>query len=278
MMGHEISMNGISFPEKFLLYGCGNMAGAMLAGWIRAGIDANRFFIIDPFAKDLPAGTHHLERDKSGGTVEKYAHVLLGIKPQMLAQLAPEIETLLAPDATVISILAGSRVESLRKYFRGRTIARLMPNLAAAIGKSPMALHAPDLDKQSRNELDRYFAPLGETLWIDDEGHMDAVTALAGSGPAFVYRFIAALAEAGVELGLPAEQADRLARSMVEGAATLAAASAENANDLAARVTSPGGTTAAGLAILDSEDALRKLVQHTLAAATQRGVELSKEE
>lgn len=257
--------------SKILIFGCGNMGGAMLRGWLAAGMEAARFVVIDPAVRDLPEGVMvHRSAQEAEGTFET---VLLGIKPQMLTALAPEIAPLLAPDAWLISILAGSEIATLTAHFTDARIVRLMPNLAAAIGKSPLGLFSNAAD---RHEVEALLAPLGTPIWLDDEAHMDAVTALAGSGPAFLYRFIEALAQGGVEAGLPNEIAERLALAMVEGAAKLAADSAESPDQLAARVTSPGGTTAAGLAVLDDGGALQRLVAATLRAAKDRGAELAK--
>ncbi len=153
-----------------------------------------------------------------------------------------------------------------------------MPNLAAAIGKSPLGLFSQMLDSDGSRQLESMLAALGKTIWLSEEAQMDAVTALAGSGPAFVYRFIDALAAGGVATGLPNDVAAKLALAMVEGAAELAAMSDETPAELAARVTSPGGTTAAGLAVLNHNDALQKLVAETLTAARDRGAELAKGE
>jgi pyrroline-5-carboxylate reductase len=261
------------FPSEMLIYGCGNMGGAMLRGWLAAGVTAERFSVVDPVAEGLPEGVwlhrsaQELER--------KFNAVVLGIKPQMLASLAPDIARLLAPNAMVISILAGAQTETLSSHFPNTRIVRLMPNLAAAIGKSPLGLFSEQFDEAARTDLEAMLAPLGTAIWLRDEAQMDAVTALAGSGPAFVYRFIDALAQGGVATGLPPEVAARLALAMTEGAALLAAASPESPADLAARVTSPGGTTAAGLTVLDNDGALRSLVEATLRAARDRGAELA---
>jgi pyrroline-5-carboxylate reductase len=248
--------------NPMLLFGCGNMGGAMLQGWLASGIDPAAFVVVDPYAKDLPAGV--------GTTANgRFNIALLAIKPQMFPELAADFEALLAPDALVISILAGTRIEALQAKLPGRTITRLMPNLAAALGKSPLGLFP------LHDGMDQILVPLGSTFWLDNEEQMDAVTALAGSGPAFVYRFIDALAAGGAKLGLDREQALGLAIAMVEGAAQLAAQSDADPQDLARRVTSPGGTTAAGLAVLDDNAALEHLIEATLAAARDRGVELS---
>jgi pyrroline-5-carboxylate reductase len=260
-------------PENpMLVFGCGNMGRAMLEGWLASGIAAASFVVVDPFANGIPADVRHHANAAAVG--RRFQTALLAIKPQMIAQLTEDIEVLLAPDALVISILAGTRIDTLAAKFPGRTVLRLMPNLAASLGKSPLGLFAAtDIDK---GEIETLLQPLGTSYWLAAEELMDAVTALAGSGPAFVYRFIDALAKAGESLGLDADQSLGLAQSMVQGAAELAAISGADPQELAARVTSPGGTTAAGLAVLDEDGALEKLVKATLKAARDRGFELSK--
>ena len=199
---------------------------------------------------------------------------MLAIKPQLFQEAASNIGLLLKPHALVFSILAGTRLARLQAAFPKRSIIRLMPNLAVAIGKSPMGMFtSASLD---RTAVDQLLSPLGTSFWLTSEDQMDAVTALAGSGPAFVYRFIDALAQAGEELGLDAATSLGLAKSMVEGAALLAADSDDQPQVLARRVTSPGGTTAAGLSVLADKDALKNLVLKTLTAARDRGADLAK--
>jgi pyrroline-5-carboxylate reductase len=264
-----------TFPH-ILIFGCGNMGGAMLRGWLAAGVGQERFTVVDPAVRNLPEG---VAVHRSANEVDRtFDTVLLGIKPQMLASLAPEIAPLLTPDALLISILAGAETATLAAHFPGARIVRLMPNLAAAIGKSPLGLFSEHLNAEAQAGLNAMLAPLGTPVWLDDESHMDAVTALAGSGPAFVYRFIDAMAQGGIEAGLEPDVAARLALATVEGAALLAAASNETPSELATRVTSPGGTTAAGLTMLDDGDALKTLVAETLRAARDRGAELAKGE
>jgi len=263
-----------AIPSKICIFGCGNMGSAMLRGWIAGGIAPDRFHVIDPTAQGLPDGVI-LSRSAQELDVN-FDVFVLGIKPQMLASLAPDIGKLLAPQAILLSILAGIRTDSLAAHFPSTQILRVMPNLAASLGKSPLGIFSPADSAVSRADIAALLAPLGTPVWIEDENHMDAVTALAGSGPAFVYRFINALTEGGVATGLPKDVAALLAVSMTEGAAMLAATSTETPETLAARVTSPGGTTAAGLAVLDDEDALNRLVAETLEAARDRGAELAK--
>lgn len=262
------------FPASMLIFGCGNMGGAMLRGWIAGGVDPARFTVIDPVADNLPDGVRLLRSATAASG--QFEAVLLGIKPQLLAELAPAIAPLLAPYATLVSILAGTTSATLANHFTESRIVRLMPNLAAAIGKSPLGLWSAEGDPGFRSGIDHWFSPLGQPLWLDSEAQMDAVTALAGSGPAFVYRYIDALAAGGAALGLSPELSGKLALAMVEGAALLAAQSEEGPAALAKRVTSPGGTTAAGLGVLDKDNALAQLVQATLRAAAMRGAELAK--
>ncbi len=267
-------MTNPSFPDNFLIFGCGNMGGAMLRGWTASGIAPERFTVIDPAVKNLPKGVRHYP---SAAPVEgSFNSVLLGIKPQLLTQLAGELTPLLAPNAVLISILAGAQSGSISKAFPNANVVRLMPNLAAEIGKSPLALYAAAMSIAQKQALETWLAPLGLPIWLDDETKMDAVTALVGSGPAFVFRFIDALGAAGATLGLEPQQAMKLAVSMAEGAALLAAKTEASPRQLAALVTSPGGTTAAGLAELDRNDGLANLIEATLRAARDRGVELGK--
>jgi pyrroline-5-carboxylate reductase len=260
------------FPDTFLIFGCGNMGGAMLRGWISAGIPATRFTVVDPVAENLPDGVSCF---RSAAQVRgTFDAVLLGIKPQMLPQLASELAPLISPAATLFSILAGSNCTRISDAFLGIRVVRVMPNLAAAIGKSPIGLWSDTVSAADQSSIARYFAPLGMPIWLQAEDQMDAITALAGSGPAFVYRFIDALAAAGTNMGLDQKQAAMIAKAMVEGAALLAAQSDESPRELAARVTSPGGTTAAGLYVLDKDHSLEKLVENTLCAARDRGAAL----
>lgn len=264
-------MPEISSP--ILIVGCGNMGGAMLRGWLAAGRPPSHFTVIDPVAQYLPADVRQVASADALDTL--FDTVLLGIKPQLLESLAPAIRARMAPDALVLSMLAGAMTPTLAALFPDTRIARLMPNLSAALGLSPLGLFSAALSPEERDAVNAFVAPLGTPVWIEDETQMDAVTALAGSGPAFVYRFIDALAQGGVAAGLPAETSARLAMATVAGAARLAAVSGESPAALAMRVTSPGGTTAAGLAVLDAGDRLQKLVEATLKAARDRGAQLA---
>lgn len=260
--------------DRLLLIGCGNMAGAMLQGWLLASRSPEQFTVVDPAPRDLPAGVRKLETIPRSGDFDA---ILLGVKPQLLAQVAEPVGVLAGPDTVVISILAGVELAVLADHFpRAKGWVRVMPNLAAAICRSPMAVAMRGLDEPTSRAVFSLLGPLG-TPQLVSELQFDVVTALAGSGPAFVYRFIDALALAAADLGLPHETAESLALATVDGAAALAAISEDDPRELARRVASPGGTTQAGLDALDEGDSLRLLLEKTLRAARDRSTEMAAE-
>jgi pyrroline-5-carboxylate reductase len=260
--------------DRILIVGCGNMAGAMLEGWLAAGFRPGRFTVVDPAARELPAGVRRLVELPEG---EAFGAILLGIKPQLLAEVAPRVAPLAGPGTVLFSILAGVELAVLETRFpRAGGIVRVMPNLSAALGKSPIALASRGLEPPGQVAAVELLEPLGTAEWIPEE-EFDLVTALAGSGPAFVYRFIDALAQAAATLGLADEQARRLALATVDGAAALATASPHDPGELARRVASPGGVTQAGLDALDQGGSLGRLVTETLRAARDRSAEMAAE-
>lgn len=261
--------------QNILLVGCGNMAGAMLEGWLKGGIAASRFTIVDPKRTEAPEGVTLLgELPREG----RFDVVMLGIKPQGLDEAAPAIGALVGRETTLFSILAGVEFESLAARFPAAgAVVRIMPNLAAAIGKSPIALDSRGLDETGRAAVTAMMAHLGTPEWLAREDLFDSVTALAGCGPAFVYRFIDALAAGGVALGLEEGQSQRLAVAMVEGAAQLASASPFSPGELADKVASPGGSTRAGMNVLDADEALARLIAATMAASRDRNAEMAAE-
>lgn len=260
--------------ETILLVGCGNMAGAMLEGWLAAGLDPARFTVVEPSDKQLPEG---IVRHRAVPETGRFDAILLGVKPQILGAVAPGVARLAGGDTTVLSLLAGVELATLAERFPSAAAhVRVMPNLAVALGKAPIALAGCGINEAGRAALVALMEPLGTPEWVG-EAEFDLVTALTGSGPGFVYRFIDALAFAAADLGLPREQAERMALAMVEGAAALAAASTESPGKLADRVASPGGMTREGLNVLDADGALVKLVTDTLRAARDRGAELAAE-
>jgi pyrroline-5-carboxylate reductase len=260
--------------RSILLVGCGNMAGAMLEGWLAGGMAPEGFSVFDPAKRALPAGVTALS---SLGEGADFDAILLGVKPQVLAEVAPKVEPLAGPGTTMLSLLAGVELATLAARFpRAGGLVRVMPNLAVAIGKAPIGLAADRCNEAARAAVIELLQPLGSPEWIGEED-LDLFTALAGSGPAFVYRFIAALAQGAQKLGLNGGQSARIATAMVEGAAALAASSPHDPGTLADMVASPGGTTRAGLDVLDLDEALACLVEQTLRAARDRSAAMARE-
>lgn len=263
------------WPASMVIVGCGNMGGAMLAGWLRGGIEPSCFTIVDPFLKAAPEGVTLL-RDLAQLPEAGFDCLLIGVKPQMLGEVAPRIAPLAHGHVVVLSILAGVELSSLARRFPvAGGLVRIMLNLSAAIGKSPIALAAGVGATQHKDAVTSLMNPLGTPEWID-ESLFDLVTALAGSGPAFVYRFIDTLASGATAIGLDPAQARRLALATVEGASLLASSSEAGPGELARRVASPGGTTQAGLDILDADNALADLIRETLQAAADRSAEMAR--
>ena len=199
--------------------------------------------------------------------------IILAVKPQQLEIVAPMLRGVRA--AILVSILAGVEAGALAARFEVGAIVRAMPNLPVAIGKGVTALYTSSNDPAVRGTAEALARPLGLVEWIEQEAQFDAVTALAGCGPGFVFRFADALMQAGVALGLPQVQAARLAIATLEGSAMMAAASADTPAVLADRVASPGGSTRKGLDILDTEEALVRLMKATLAASARRNAEMA---
>lgn len=256
----------MSLPASLWLVGCGNMGGAMLRRWLDAGLAPEAVSVIDPHPRDVPAGVL-IVTEPPAGTPEA---IVLAVKPQQLDAAAAMLGG--QGGATLVSILAGVDHATLAARFAG-PVVRAMPNLPVAIGRGVTALYAP----AGRDPLaEALAAPLGAVEWLADEALFDAVTALSGCGPGFVFRFIDALARAGEALGLPADQAARLALATVAGAAAMAAGADADPVTLADRVASPGGSTRKGLDVLDADGGLADLLRRTLAASAERNAELGR--
>lgn len=256
---------------RLLMVGCGNMGGVMLHRWLEAGVRPGRVTVVSPSGRTMPDGVTVVPAipDEADGT---YDVILLALKPQQVATLRGGPLADHAP-RLLISILAGVEHADLVPLSGATTVLRAMPNMAVETGHGVVALHPVANDVMA--DMEAMMEPLGLVEWIADEALFDAVTALAGSGPAYVYRFIDALAAAGVALGMPRDVAARLALATVEGAATSAARSDVPPGTLAEQVASPGGSTREGLKVLDEGDALATLVHGTLDAATRRNGELA---
>ena len=253
----------------FWIVGCGKMAGAMVAGWRRAGVLGEDVLAVRPSGTPVE-GTRVVTAIPASGEPDL---VLLGVKPQVLDGIVDELEPRVGPRTTLLSILAGAELASLRRRFpRAATIVRAMPNLPVAVGEGVTALIG---ERAIGDAMRARFDALGRVHLARDEAEFAAVGGLAGSGPAYVARFVEALARAGAGRGLDPDDAIALALQTVLGTAKLAAATGEPMAALAARVASPKGTTLAGLAVLDEDGALDRLLARTLDAAASRSAELA---
>lgn len=258
---------------RLWIVGCGNMGAAMLERWLATGLAPGRVTIVDPDPLVRPDGVNvHDTPELAAGAPDI---VLLAVKPQMLATVAATLAPALNSGTILISILAGASLATLRAQLpTAGPIVRAMPNLPVAIGSGVIAVHGEGTAIE-HHRVARLLAPLGAVEWLSSETQFDAVTALSGSGPAFVCRFVEALSAGGAALGLDQAQAARMALATVSGTAALLAARAETPAAMARRVTSPNGTTAAGLAILDDSGDFARRISATLTAATERAIELA---
>lgn len=254
-------------PGSLWLVGCGNMGAAMLGRWVGAGADPVAITVIDPGMPAVPPGINCVAKMPAGPAPDI---LVLAIKPQQLPAFSAELASWQGAAPLIVSILAGVDVATLAEKLAAKRVVRAMPNLAVAIGKGVTALFSATGEGSVRDAALQLARPLGHVEWIDDERLFDAVTALSGSGPAFLFRFIEALGAAGAAIGLPQEMAARLALATVEGAALLAAQSAQSPGGLADRVASKGGSTREGLNVLDADEALTRLLTTTLEAARRR--------
>lgn len=262
-------------PRTVLLVGAGRMGGAMIEGWRVAGpVSMDELIVRDPAPSPeaLVAGESGALLTPVDADLARAATVVLAVKPQLWRQVAAEIEPFLAPEAIVVSVAAGVASGDIAAALGGRAVARVMPTTAVAIGQGAITIYA-DSD-EARARAHALFAPLGGVVDVDDEDLMHAATAVSGSGPAYLYAFVEALEAAAVNAGLPPADAATLARATVSGAAALMASSDAEPAELRRQVTSPGGTTQAGLEQLIGGDALQALLGRTVDAAVKRSKEL----
>jgi len=254
------------------------MGSALLKGWLRQGIGP--VIVIEPKPSAeiralAKARKIVLVAAPSAVTAKKPSACVVAVKPQILKGEAPLLAAF-AGTALMISIAAGTDTKSLSKAWGTKArIIRAMPNIAGAIAKGITGLYAPkNVSAADRKRADALLSALGETVWVEKETLIDSVTAVSGSGPAYLFLMAEALTEAGVAEGLPRTQAEKLARATVSGAGALLASEKTSAAALREAVTSPGGTTAAALAILMAKDGLAPLVKRAVRAARKRAQEL----
>jgi pyrroline-5-carboxylate reductase len=266
-----------TFTGGLLLVGCGNMAGAMLARWVAAGLNPARVHVVDPSPAVLPAGvaSHNSMADWAASGA-KAQWVLLGVKPQQLGEIGNGLVPFIGADTRLLSILAGvSLADLVDRFPDARAHVRILPNLPARIGAGVTAVAATGADASDDAVLDALLTPLGSVMRLADDSQMDLVTAFTGSGPAFILRLIEAYAAAGERLGFTPDEALTLASATFGGATAWLASSGEAPANLVAQVASKGGTTQAGLDVLDADGRLVALMTEVLRAARDRGRELA---
>jgi pyrroline-5-carboxylate reductase len=264
-----------------LLVGGGKMGGAMLAGWLERGVGASDIHVVEP---DVKAGAALRDRYKvtiHGTLPERLDQapslVVFAVKPQVLATVAPPYKRYVGPDTVFLSIAAGKTIAFFERHLGSdAAIIRAMPNTPAAVGRGITVLYANGATSEDQMDFcETLMTAVGAVRWAVSEAQFDAVTAVSGSGPAYVFLMIECLAEAGVAAGLPADLAMDLARATVTGSGELAHRSDETAETLRRNVTSPGGTTAAALEVLMGQDGLKDLMARAVAAAARRSKELA---
>lgn len=264
------------------LIGAGNMGLAMLEGWASEGLCGDQVAVIEPNPSErlqtiCRAKGYALGPAPAAASVARDA-VILAVKPQMLDAGAEAAAPFVGPGSLVVSILAGKRIADIAARLpAAQVIVRAMPNTPAAIARGVTGAYAGGATSEDQRALAHaLLAAVGQVEWVDSEALIDAVTAVSGSGPAYVFYLVECLAAAGVEAGLPAALSARLARATIEGAGELLHRQSDvSAEALRQRVTSPGGTTAAALSVLMAEDGLAPLMSRAVAAAKKRAGELS---
>jgi pyrroline-5-carboxylate reductase len=277
----EISMNTAQSLAQIqgtvVLAGAGKMGGAMLAGWLAQGLDAKRVVVIEPHPSDdiralAAKGVRLNPPPRDAGNT---AALVIALKPQAFREAAPGLRPFAGPATLAVSIMAGTTIASIAEGCGG-SVVRAMPNTPAAIGRGiTVAVAAKNVGPAQRDIADGLLRATGMVEWVEDEGLMDAVTAVSGSGPAYVFLLAEELARAGVEAGLPEALATKLARETVAGAGELLHRSDLASATLRQNVTSPGGTTAAALEVLMGPDGMQSLLTRAVAAATGRSKELA---
>ncbi|MEE8306857.1 MAG: pyrroline-5-carboxylate reductase [Gammaproteobacteria bacterium] len=264
----------MSESQSIVLVGCGNMGGALLRGWAANNVDLDTITVIDPDPQvsgvcESVGVTHVVALEEL--VSPRATVVIFAVKPQLMAKVVPQYTDMRA-DTLFVSVAAGTRLETFSNWLGDVPVVRAMPNMPAAIQQGMTVLCANAVVTETQRALcGRLLEAVGEVAWLEQEGLMDAVTAVSGSGPAYVFLFIEALAQAGVNAGLPDNLAQRLAKVTVAGAGQLALPAEFDAKALRESVSSPGGTTEQALKVLMAEGGLEDLIQEAVKAAEQRG-------
>ncbi len=262
-----------------VLIGAGNMGGAMLSGWLKKGVPGSSVIVVDPRPSDAmasmlkDAGASHVtaapENIKAG-------ILFMAVKPQLMDTVLPSLKTLVGEETVIVSIAAGKTLANIESHLGKAATVRAMPNTPAMVGRGVTGAYANEaVSAAQRAVVEELLKVSGPVEWVASEGDIDAVTAVSGSGPAYVFYLVECMAEAGRKAGLPADLAMRLARETVAGAGELLHQSPEEASKLRQNVTSPGGTTAAALSVLMADDGMQPLFDKAIAAAKTRAEELA---
>jgi pyrroline-5-carboxylate reductase len=286
LRGDDVGIVVITSPARALsdlqgsivLAGAGKMGGAMLSGWLAQGLDANRVAVIEPYPSDeiKALAAKGVRLNPTLSDLGHVAALVIAVKPQMFREAGPPLRSFAGSSTLVVSIMAGITIASIRQVCGG-SVVRAMPNTPAAIGRGiTVAVAAGTVSAAQRAVADALLRAIGAVEWTGDETLMDAVTAVSGSGPAYVFLLAEELARAGVEAGLPPELATKLARETVVGSGELLHRSELDAATLRQNVSSPGGTTAAALEVLMGAGGMQSLLTRAVAAATKRSRELAK--
>lgn len=262
-----------------MLVGAGKMGIALASGWLDAGLPASNLVLVDPnpgeAAKQLAADFELVIHAEAAGLVPNV--LVLAVKPQIIGPVMEGLGPVVGPQTLVLSIAAGISIARLSEGLETGRVVRTMPNTPAQIGKGMTgAVAGPEIGAEDRETVDALLAAAGQVAWFDREGDLDAVTAVSGSGPAYVFNLVEALAAAGVAQGLSEQVAMQLARQTVIGSAALLEADASPAGVLRQNVTSPNGTTAAALDVLMGPDGLTPLMKRAVDAARRRSEELGR--
>lgn len=269
----------LEVPGTIVLVGAGNMGGAMLSGWLKSDVPGPSILILDP---NLSEGMKALAEKDNVRTAPtppeglKAAILFLAVKPQVMDAVLAGLTSLVGPETVVVSVAAGKTIANLRHHLGDVACVRAMPNTPAMIGRGVTGAYASEGVTETQRALVHALLKVsGPVEWVAAESDIDAVTALSGSGPAYVFYLVECMAEAGRKAGLPADLAMRLARETVSGAGELLYQSPETPSKLRQNVTSPGGTTAAALAVLMAEDGMQPLFDAAIEAARKRAGELA---
>ena len=278
-MTSEQSAGALTSLGPIVLIGAGNMGGALLTGWLKNGVPGSSVIVVDPNPSEpmrkmiAEAGASHVTGIPAGVTA---GVLFVAVKPQLIDAVLPPLKAAVGADTVVVSIAAGKTLASLETHLGEAAMVRAMPNTPAMVGRGVTGAFAnARVGERQRQLVQNLLKVSGPVEWVPGEADIDSVTAVSGSGPAYVFYLVECMAEAGRKLGLQADLAMRLARETVAGAGELLHQSPDDASRLRQNVTSPGGTTAAALGVLMAEDGMQPLFDAALEAARKRAQELA---